>query len=73
MPTFWKANNSGYTDSPFNAGQYTQEQVDSKPYYYNDGHNAVAIPLTDKAMADLGFECTFDPTSINKFLTKSKK
>lgn len=71
-PVFWKADNAGYTNSPFAAGIYTEEQINARPDYYNNGYSAVAIPLTDKAMSDLGFQCGYDEKALDKFLQKSK-
>lgn len=71
-PMFWRANDSGYTTSPFAAGIYTEEQVKARPDYYNDGYNTVAIPLTDGAMASIGFTCSFDEDLIMRFYQKSK-
>ena len=71
-PMFWKSNNAGYTFSPFAAGIYTEEQVKAEPSYYNDGYSAVAIPLTDRAMDDIDFKCSFSEKGIEKFFPKSK-
>jgi hypothetical protein len=71
-PIFWRANNAGYTNSPFEAGHYTEEQVKAEPNYYNDGYSAVAIPLTDHAMSTIDFTCRFDEKAIEKFFEKSK-
>lgn len=67
-PVFWRANNAGYTNSPFAAGIYSELQVESRPDYYNNGYSAVAVPLTDKAMADLGFTCSYNDNALDKFL-----
>ncbi len=69
-PVFWKANDCGYTYSPFIAGIYTHEQVNGNPNYYNDGFKAVAIPLTDEAMDILGFKCSFDEKGLTKFFQR---
>lgn len=71
-PMFWRANDAGYTTSPFAAGIYSEEQVKARPNYYNDGYSAVAIPLTDQAMESIGFTCSFDEKAIMKFFQKSK-
>ncbi len=71
-PCFWRANNAGYTNSPFAAGIYTEEEVKAKPDYYNDGYTGVAIPLTEQAMAKLGFKCSFDEKAIEQFFQTSK-
>lgn len=69
-PCFWKANNAGYTYYPFNAGIYSEDQINAEPGYYNDGYNAIAIPLTDKAMEAINFQCSVDINSLNQFLNK---
>lgn len=71
-PIFWKANDCGYTTSPFNAGIYSEEQVKGNPDYYNNGYSAVAIPLTDQAMSNIDFKCSFNQKAIEKFFQKSK-
>lgn len=72
-PVFWRANDAGYTYSPFAAGIYTEEQVKANPGYYNNGSSAVAIPLTDNAMSDIEFTCSFDEKAIEKYFQKSSK
>lgn len=71
-PCFWKANDAGYTDYPFNAGLYDEDQIKAQPDYYNNGYSAIAIPLTDTAMQMLGFECSFNEKAISHFLQPSK-
>jgi hypothetical protein len=72
-PIFWRANNSGYTEYPFCAGIYTEEQVKADPGYYNDGFNAVAIPLTDRAMEEIGFTCSFNGDKLKRFYKENRK
>lgn len=72
QPVFWKANNAGYTSLPFNAGIYTEEQVKQEPDYYNNGYSAIAIPLTDAAMSDIDFQCSFNEKSVEKYFQKAK-
>lgn len=71
-PVFWRANDAGYTYSPFAAGIYSEEQVKRDPNYYNNGYSAVAIPLTDAAMGQIDFKCSFDEKEIQKFFQKAK-
>lgn len=73
IPCFWRADDCGYCHSPFVAGHYEEDVVKANPGYYNNGFNAVAIPLTDADMDKIGFKCSFDPTAIKHFLTKSSK
>jgi hypothetical protein len=71
-PMFWRANDARYTYSPFGAGIYTEGQVKGNLEYYNNGYSAVAIPLTDMAMSEIDFKCSFDEKAIEKFFQKSK-
>jgi hypothetical protein len=71
-PCFWKANDAGYTNYPFNAGIYDEEQVKARPDYYNNGYGSVAIPLTEEAMQKLGFKCSFDEKAVVHFFQPSK-
>lgn len=64
---FWRAFNSGYTYYPFNAGQYDEALVKLKPDYYNDGISTIAIPLTDAAMASIGFKVKIDFKALDNF------
>lgn len=73
QPMFWRSNNAGYTTSPFAAGVYTEEQVKAEPDYYNNGISTIAIPLTDMAMDDLGFKCSYDDSAVKKFMNKKVK
>lgn len=57
---FWRAENAGYTNIPWAAGIYTEEQVKAKNWYYNNGMNTKAIPLTDEGLHQIGFKCTVD-------------
>lgn len=54
---YWKANSLGYTNFPFTAGMYTKSEVDAHPVRFNDGYNAVAVPLTATALGVIGFPC----------------
>jgi hypothetical protein len=66
-PVFWRADGSGYTECPFVAGHYTEEQVKEHSHYYNDGRSTIAIPLTDAAMYNIGFEVTIDFDAVDLF------
>lgn len=70
-PCFWRANAAGYTNSPFAAGVYDESEIKDHPGYYNNGYNSIAIPLTDAAMAKIGFECQIDIKALDQFLPKS--
>jgi hypothetical protein len=51
---FWRADDSGYTENPWGAGIYTEEQVKANPKYYNNGYETVAVELTHNALMDAG-------------------
>lgn len=42
---FWGPDNSGYVTNIAKAGRYSQEQIEDKSNYYNDGKATLAIPL----------------------------
>ena len=71
VPQFWMGNDCGYTEYIFNCGMYTPTQVSSNPLYYNDGINAVAIPLTGTALRKLGFKVTIDYTGLDAFANRA--
>lgn len=71
-PVFWRANNCGYTTSPFAAGIYTEEQVKSEPNYYNNGEFTIAVPLTDEALWSIGLKYTYDQEKLMSFFEKNK-
>lgn len=66
-PVFWRANDAGYTTSPFAVGIYTEEQVKGDPQYYNNGFSTVAVPLTDQGMHAIGFKCSYDNKQLDAF------
>lgn len=70
-PAFWRANNAGYTNSPFMAGIYTEHQIRSNPEYYNNGYSTVAIRLTDSSMEAIGFKVSVDWVKVDEFFKKS--
>lgn len=68
---FWRPNGIGYTCSLVNAGVYSKEQVVGRPYYYNDGLNTVAVPLTRAALATLGlYTVVADSSMLDKFMNR---
>lgn len=71
-PVFWRINDTGYTYYPFVAGHYTEEQVKSNPNHYNDGVENIAVPLTDKALEEIGFKVSFNLKSLQEFHKKNK-
>ncbi len=73
---FWNPNSCGYTPCMFNAGKYTLQDVETNWARFNDGLNAIAIPLTKTALDYFGFfEITVDLKKIDltKFATRSLK
>lgn len=66
-PIFWRPDDAGYTFSPFAAGHYTEEQVMANPDHYNNGKDTIAVPLTDEAMDQLGFQCSISPEGYKTF------
>lgn len=71
-PIFWKADCVGYTPWPFDAGIYDEKEINDRPDYFNNGFSALAIPLTSKALKELGFQCSYNQESIINFLQKVK-
>lgn len=71
-PAFWRANNAGYTSSPFVAGIYDEAEVKARPDYYNNGYSSVAIPLTEEAMRKLNFSCSYEDKALDMFLQVAK-
>jgi len=69
---FWRSDNSGYTYVPWAAGLYTEEQVKSKPTYYNDGFNSIAIPLTDDALKSCGLKFKINISEVRRFHQNNK-
>lgn len=72
-PCFWRANNAGYTNFPFVAGQYTDEEVKAEPAYYDNGIDALAIPLTEAGLDSIGFKCSVDVKKVIELANKIEK
>lgn len=51
---FWRSDNAGYTSNPFEAGQYTEAEVEADPSYYNNGESTIAIPVSYDILTSLG-------------------
>ncbi|HNC14205.1 MAG TPA: hypothetical protein PLF59_20660 [Cyclobacteriaceae bacterium] len=71
-PVFWCANDAGYTNSPFNAGRYTEAQIKESPRYYNDGFNSIAIPLTTQGLQQCGLKFSLNENEVKKFHSINK-
>lgn len=70
---FWRSNNAGYTNVPWFAGIYTEEDVKGDPEYYNDGHNTIAIPLTNQAVKeDSGMQFTLDMKRLKAYVAANR-
>ncbi len=52
MLKFWKPKGLGYTKYLFAAGLFEKWEIEQDIWHYNDGINAVAVPLTETAMGD---------------------
>ncbi len=64
---FWRADNAGYTINPWQAGIYSQTQIDSCPSYYNDGHNTVAICVNNSSLSNSGLHYTVNGSELKKY------
>lgn len=69
-PKFWTSNGFGYTDY-WNCGVFTEQEVIGNIWRYNDGLNAVAIPLTVTALTLLGFKIVINTESLNAFTNRA--
>lgn len=68
---FWLPGDLGYTPHLVNAGRYSMERVLSMPGYYNDGINAIAVPLTQTALTILGLHTVLaDYTMVESFYNR---
>lgn len=71
VPMFWKSGDCGYTEYLVNCGIYSKSQIDGQIWYYNDGINAVAVPLTATAFRTLGFQIVIDLAHIDQFANRA--
>lgn len=69
-PRFWVDNGFGYTDY-WHCGVFHKEQVTGNIWLYNDGLNAVAIPLTVTALTLLGIKVSIDTGALDAFANRS--
>ena len=69
---FWRADNSGYTTNPWQAGIYTEEQVTNDRDYYNDGFNTVAICINNSSLPNSGLSLAVNEKKITDYRTKNK-
>lgn len=70
---FWRSNNAGYTNVPWFAGIYTEEEVKADPAYYNDGYNTIAIPLTNQAVReDSGLVFKLDMKRLKAYIAANR-
>lgn len=61
---FWKQSQHGYTVCPFFAGRFSKETIERNIQQFNDGLNAVAIPLTHHALNLIGLGSVIADYSI---------
>jgi hypothetical protein len=68
-PQFWTSGGFGYA-TIFSCGVFTKTEILGNIWRFNDGLNAVAIPLTFTALETLGFvfKITIDEGSLIRFL-----
>lgn len=69
-PVFWRANNCGFTYFPFNAGLYAECTINADQAYYNNGHDTLAIPLTEEGLKSIGFITSFDIDLVKQLAVK---
>ena len=70
-PTFWRPDNSGYTELPWAAGLYAKADIEADPGYYNDGYNTLAIELSNDGLVSIGFTCQIDPEKVKSLAKKA--
>jgi hypothetical protein len=77
---FWRANNSGYTTNPWQAGIYSEDEVNADPDYYNDGFNTVAVCINNSSVPYSGINIQLNKNEAKKYrkenlgtITPSKK
>lgn len=71
-PIYWRANDSGYINVPWGAGIYSEEQVKANPKYYNNGYDTIAIPLTDRGIAESGLKFAINMPQLKKFIAENR-
>jgi hypothetical protein len=69
-PVFWTAGGFGYA-SIFSCGVFTKTEILGNIWRYNDGLNAVAIPLTHTALSILGFKMNVEYRSLDRFANRN--
>jgi hypothetical protein len=70
VPMFWQSGDCGYTEHLVDCGVYSKSQIEGQIWYYNDGHAAVAIPLTVTALRKIGLKITVDYTALGAFANR---
>lgn len=69
-PRFWTAGGYGYTDY-WHCGVFTKQEITGSIWRYNDGLNAVAVPLTVTALRLLGFKIFIVTEALNAFANRA--
>jgi len=69
-PKFWTSNALGYTDY-WHCGVFTKTAILGNIWRFNDGLNAVAIPLTVTALTLIGFKISIDTGALDAFANRA--
>jgi hypothetical protein len=70
---FWMADDCGYTENPWSAGVYTEEQIRANPKHYNDGFETVAVELTHDSLREIGLLFVPDLSKIKAYFKANSK
>ncbi len=69
-PKFWTSNALGYTDY-WHCGVFTKTAILGNIWRFNDGLNAVAIPLTVTALTRIGFKISIEIGALDAFANRA--
>lgn len=70
---FWRANDNGYTSNPWEAGEYTEQDVTDNPNHYNDGTESIAVELSSGSLYAAGLVITPNLTKLKSYHKSQKK
>ena len=68
-PKFWTGNALGYTDY-WHCGVFTKSDILGNIWQFNDGLNAVAIPLTVTALTLIGIKVSINTDALSTFANR---